>query len=61
MTLCGALAFTVEGRLPEAKMGEPDSALLERASVYGFEAGALVRGGALPESSTCEPIFAALP
>jgi len=58
---CGALVFTVDGRLPEAKMGAPDPALLERAGVYAFEVGALVRSGALPETPTCKPIFAALP
>lgn len=58
---CGALAFSVEGRLPEAASGEPDPALLERAGVYGFEGGALVRSGPVAEASTCKPIFSALP
>ncbi len=58
---CSGLVLTVEARLPEAKYGEPDGTLFERAGAYGFDAGGLVRKGPVPDKAECRPLFTTLP
>ena len=58
---CAGPVLSPEGRLPEAKHGAPEPAVVERAGAYAIESGALVRSGDAPDIAGCKPIFAALP